>query len=260
MITKQSIGIYFETDSDGYVMNPTEKVEIENYWQSKIDEVVAFCQSKFGERLHSVYVRGSVASGVAVVGISDLDMFALVYPVVNRPVMWEKIEDFTPQYDLDLTYATYHSGFFKHHPKLAMVIQTQSRCVFGKDLRQTLPQYRPDKSMMTNYKWLRFDLEEMIGSIQENTVTHEQIKNLMKVVIRTGFELVMIREQKYTNALPLCCESFNNYYPEKSTFMDQALTLFLEPDLDRLLQSNIISELCEWMVQQIDLSESFEEK
>lgn len=66
--------------------------------------------------------------------------------------------------------------------------------------------------MMLNHRWLRDDIQELV---EKRVFAKEDCKNMMKVMIRSGFELVMEREGQYTPDLFLCYHTFyrcTHYY------------------------------------------------
>lgn len=51
----------------------------------------------------------------------------------------------------------------------------------------------------------------------------------MKVIIRSGFELVMEREQQYIPDFFLYYQTFSKYYPHQAAKMRQCLYYYLNP-------------------------------
>ncbi len=82
MIEIQKHGAVLHTDPDGYLIPDVSLDNIVPPWDEAVDFIKNAYIGHLGESLHSVYIRGSVARGLAVEGISDLDSFALArgYP------------------------------------------------------------------------------------------------------------------------------------------------------------------------------------
>ena len=72
------MGSYFEVDSEGYVINPASLEKVQEDWRPVIDDITEGYKKIFGYKLTQVYIRGSVAKGQAVPGVSDIDTFAYV--------------------------------------------------------------------------------------------------------------------------------------------------------------------------------------
>lgn len=74
---------------------------------------------------------------------------------------------------------------------------------------------------------------------------------LTKILVRSGFELVMEREQRYTTCLYWCYRSFASHYPGRAALMERALFFYLNPSgsPDDLLP--LARDLGEWLVDQV---------
>src|SRR5690606_41345984 len=67
-------------DAEGFLPTRPDRRPIAGPWASAVALVVDAYRDRLGPALHSVYVRGSVARGLAVEGVSDLDTFAVLVP------------------------------------------------------------------------------------------------------------------------------------------------------------------------------------
>src|SRR3989344_7430449 len=74
----KNIGGYLDVDKEGFIVKKASSDKFQEKWKPVIDEVKNAYIEHFGDKLHSIYVRGSVAKGEAVDGISDIDTIALV--------------------------------------------------------------------------------------------------------------------------------------------------------------------------------------
>src|SRR5689334_19233370 len=92
----QALGRFLALDAEGWVVNEASVAKIGQPWAAALADVTAACIERYGARLHSLYVRGSVATGQAIPGRSDLDAVALLrhgfwdrYLRLARPT-WER--------------------------------------------------------------------------------------------------------------------------------------------------------------------------
>ncbi len=241
MIAIQPIGEFLPQDANGWIINDLSMDKIANHWQVVIEKVVNLYHEEYKHHLHSIYVRGSVARGMAVDGISDLDTFALV----NHPTFlrWQNADNqvevagkLAAQFDfvngVEMNIASYHTDFYNKNPRLAMILKTQSLCVFGENIAPELPRFRANKEMCLNTKWLKEDVEAFLKKIKIQSNTLEDCRTMMKVWIRVGFEVVMEREKRFTSDLYLCYRTFSKYYPQHEKAMKQALIWYLNPITD----------------------------
>jgi len=253
----QAIGRYFPQDSEGYIQNDTSWTKIPETWEVVLHKIIDSYQQKLGTDLHSIYLRGSLARGTQVDGFSDVDTFALVY----RPnLRWEKgAWQSTLQTQLQSTHhfvreveimlSSFDENIKEKYPALAMQIKTQSLCLYGPDYGLLLAPYRPSKSMMIYTQWLETDFNSF--SAQEN-ITKKDCQALMKAMVRTGFELVMEEEGRFTMDLYFCYQAFGKYYPDYESNMRDVLYLYLNPIDDKKGLFSKIQPFGDWLVTQIN--------
>lgn len=253
MLTKtpiRPIGRYFPIDEDGYVVNITHPKNIVSPWKEEVTAATEYLKSRFGADLHSIYLRGTVAQGAAIEGVSDIDLFALIHPNGTSSVKWETINGFDSSLPTDIAYSHYCTPFDTYHPGLAMIIQTQSTCLYGTDISSSLSRYRPGIDMCLNYKWMKADWDTF-HAIPSEKVTPHDVQAILKVIIRTGFELVMEKEKQYTTSLYWCVESFSKYYPKKAVLMRKALESYINPTLHILSSVELVS-LVVWLIAKVE--------
>ncbi|MEV8305783.1 nucleotidyltransferase domain-containing protein [Streptomyces flavidovirens] len=222
--------MFIPLDTDGYLTNLAESEKIGPRWRPLIESLVDEYRSRYRD-LASVYVRGSVATGTAVPGRSDLDLIAVTYQehAVDREWTQEAAvhtlsrHSTTVDIDLAITSATAvltdrKSGFY---------IKTQSALVYGEDFAQRIAPYRIDTEAFSHLFNLEIDLKTVAHAVDSasDAFARTLILRLVKRVLRAGLELVAERQQEYTRDPHMCCELFGRYYPEKATAMEGILDL-----------------------------------
>lgn len=257
IIEIQPTGSYFEVDVDGFLINPASLEKIQPEWRPVINDVIELYKKQYGDRLKNVYIRGSVAKGEAILGVSDLDSFAYVDLSVEelknnqttregRKQLEEKYP-FIPEIEQSVSLI---SEIDKD-----MIFLNQSVCVYGesvvvkklkigKDLLNTSEFFAARTAWLENFLENETDLEEIKKSCSW----------YMKTVLRTGLGLVLERSQKYTRDLYLCYESFSHYYPEKETEMREVLYLALNPIDEKEKIQKIMNGLGAWMATELFLN------
>ena len=254
---------FFPMDKDGFIINPTSKEKIKSHWTDIIADIIVEYRNAYKDKVHSIYLRGSVAQGLDIGTVSDLDMFALLYNENGNYIHWKDVswikqfqkrlfEKYQLQNKIDLGYSTYVPDVREINLRIQMILKTQSLCVWGKDIIPEIGKFKPGKEMILNLKWLESDLNKTIEKLK-TTENAEDIKELctsiMKIIIRAGYELVIEREAKFTNQLYQCYESFSTYYPNKKRLMYHALELFVNPSENKSTIINIVEELGYWIVR-----------
>jgi hypothetical protein len=254
---------FFPMDKDGFIINPTSKEKIKSHWIDIIADIIVEYRNAYKDKVHSIYLRGSVAQGLDIGTVSDLDMFALLYNENSNYIHWKSVswikqfqkrlfEKYQLQNKIDLGYSTYVPDVREMNLKIQMVLKTQSLCVWGQDIIPEIRKFKPGKEMILNLKWLESDLNETIEKLTatENTDDIKELcTSIMKIIIRAGYELVIVREAKFTNELYQCYQTFSTYYPDKEQLMKNALDLFLNPTENKAAIIQTIEELGFWIVR-----------
>ncbi len=102
--------------------------------------------------------------------------------------------------------------------------------------------------MMLNYRWLTSDFHEFLS---KKEMPEEDFQSFLKVVIRTGYEIVMEKERKFTPDLYLCYKSFSSYFPKWEQSMKKVLFCYINPSHNRGEHHQAITELCKWLIEKV---------
>lgn len=248
-------GSYFETDEEGFLVNPASVEKIQPEWRAAIDDVVEVFKKKYGDNLKSVYVRGSVSKGEAVQGISDLDTFAFVDLDED-----EISPEWTQEAELDLKEKyPFIEGFELAANSLSdaeqkILMLNQSACVYGEPLE--VKRLKIDE-VPENSNWQSYveRLDDAKSFLQKD-ITEKQIKNkcvwVMKTILRLGAEATIKRSGKYTRDLYPCYQIFSEYYPEKEPEMREVLDYALNPTSDSQKVLEILNGLDGWLIKELE--------
>ncbi len=255
----KNVGGYLSVDSQGNIIPSASLARIQSQWKPVIEKTVDAYKEHYGSALVSVYVRGSVAKGEAIDGISDLDTIAVVdlgeksistnwekvfsdemvssYPFVEKVEIMAE----TPEQAIDTSRATH------------ILLKTQAVCVYGQDIAQNIAAIKLGKAAQ-HYRSIQSDIEKSICFFEGDNDPQfkKQCVWIIKRILRTGFELVMERVQKYTRDLYPCYESFSFCYPEKSTLMRKTLDLVLNPSQNPEIVLPVLHVWREWMPEEIE--------
>ena len=150
--------------------------------------------------------------------------------------------------DVELMLSSYHDSFFQVNPTLSMILKTQSLCVLGEDLSNQIPHFLPDKSLLLNYRWIASDFQKFLT---QKELSEKELKDFLKVIIRTGFEIVMNMEGRFTPDLYLCYKSFSSYFPEWESAMGKVLFCYINPSNYNEEIRRLIIELSKWLIEKV---------
>ncbi|MFK8009539.1 MAG: nucleotidyltransferase domain-containing protein [Saprospiraceae bacterium] len=250
------VGSFFPQDKTGFILNDTSFEKISIQWLPVIEKIKNSYLDHFGKRVHSIYLRGSVPRGNSVDDFSDIDIFAVIYRLEERwkmakwqPDLEKKLQiEFPFVREVEIMVTPYFEDFYQKNPRLAMIIKTQSLCIFGNNLNAKIPRFLPNEKMILNLTWLEEDLNKFL---QKEKITKRDCQEITKVLIRSGFELVMEKEQKFTTDLYLCYDVFSKHFPKKENEMREMLHLYLNPIEDEIYLKKLIVNLGSWMLETI---------
>ena len=251
------VGSYFEVDEEGYLKNPASAEKIQEKWKPLIGDIVEAYKKQFGDKLLNVYIRGSVAKGEAVEGISDVDTFAYV-DLSKEEIKkdWVKTAEIELRTKYPFANGIELGGFPPSDIEDDGALLNQSLCVFGEPLE--VPKTKKPGRESTSMRHLpninkRMDwFEKKIEKIDSDD--KEELKSacvwLMKEMLRCGFELTMERSGRYTRDLYLCYKDFSEYYPDKEALMREILDLALNPTSDKDKIKEVKDQILPWMVEE----------
>jgi predicted nucleotidyltransferase len=253
-ITIKEIGSYFQTDSEGYLVNPASVEKIGDEWRPVVNDIIDTYKTHYGEKLHSVYVRGSVAKGDANPDVSDVDTFAYV-TLPKDQIKTEWIKSF--EGELAEKYPFVQGFEISVDPVESAqddrILLLQSACVFGEDLSKTMPKVKVGKETLGHVYSFKKNLiwfDEWAKKSQEKVEMMNSCTWLMKRFLRTGLELTMERAGRYTRDLYPSYKVFAEYYPEKEAEMKEVLYLALNPTDDLEVIKKIRNNFGVWLEEQ----------
>lgn len=242
-------GSYFETDTEGFLINPTTPEKIQEKWKPAIDSLIEAYKNQYSEKLKNVYIRGSVAKGEAIENVSDLDSFAYV-EIEKEKINYDWVD--TVEKDLKEKYPFVEGFEISLSPigseKQDSIILNQSLCVYGTPVE--IPKQKPGKDLAIHAPAIQNRLTKSLRFLEKED-NPENIKNhcvwAMKGLLRIGFEITMERSKKYTRDLYRCYETFSEYYPEKESEMKKILYLALNPTENKEELREIFENFGKWL-------------
>ncbi|MCO5144437.1 MAG: hypothetical protein M9962_15265 [Oligoflexia bacterium] len=255
------IGSCLLIDEQGFLVFNPDQSKLQQKWKDLLSEIVEEIYKKnFSTNLHSVYVRGTVAKGIAIDFISDIDTFAIIregkeelQPAWSEETRNALLKKYSFATGIEIIVIPMES-LQKVKPLKTLnawhrLIKTQSLCVYGEDLSSSISSVRPGVEMVSHLFSLYKDLpsqEELVEAKKEG-VLKKRCTWLMKRIVRSGFELVMEKEQTFTRDLYPCYELFIKHYPNREVEMRKALELAVYPsdDIDEI--NGMVNGLGKWL-------------
>lgn len=227
-------------DNNGYIVNDCAKHHMTGLWLQAVNDLISSYITIHGSNLQSIYIRGSVPRGNMIELISDIDSFCLIK---NESKC--QLEDAHKKHKmaLELKHASVNGIEFESYLKdkalksnsMRFLLKTQCLCLWGEDDSTGInPMTISEQSMNTCLYLPEINAEfrqmsQGTHSLHESTALCSWI---FKYALRAAFEIVMMREKRFTRDLYFCWLSYSRYYPENSNAIKQALNLVINPVSD----------------------------
>jgi uncharacterized protein len=252
-------GTFLETDAEGFLISDANVEKIRWPWTDALEFARRVEVVRLGERLHSLYLRGSVACGTALEGKSDLDLFAVLHDedsAAGSPGPWpkEKLAEFYAQFPFVTSLETSHitlAAVHGHFHYYRFMMNISAVCVWGQDLLPEIPRYKADDPIAE--EWFRIFPHLVDNFVEDLHNSDEEVRSkhlchdMMKAFLRTGMFLVMRRHNGYTRDLYPSYLCFSQYYPDKEPTMQRCLEFAVNPIADAHILLPLVTDFAEWM-------------
>jgi hypothetical protein len=258
------IGRFWRIDADGFIKNDAAPEKMLPPYSGLVAEVRNAYLEHLGQRAHGIYVRGTVARGLAVEGVSDLDSFALVSCAAESlDLSWtgavaERLLTQHP-YVTGIELVCVDSdeiGSTERFSELDLLMVTQTACIWGEDVIPYLPRYKPG-ILVTNsdISQIKPDIEEAIVGLHTDSgyqSTRYWCRRIAKNIVRAGFSLTILQNRSYTRDLYPCYRAFAERYPKQESRMRRAVEYALDPSSDTEEVIDFLSDFGGWMIEAAD--------
>jgi hypothetical protein len=252
------IGRILYADQNGYLPQADGSKALPSDWQPLANAAVKACCTCLGDRFHSVYVRGSVARGTAVPGVSDIDMVALAAGAMPDGAN-ARLDDLATQLlrqcpiatGIDLV-ALPEQEFIAatRYRALRFAISLDGYPLAGRDIRARLmrPRVGPEAVMHAHEvpRWRNTALRRLAAEGTEEDV-RLTCRWVMKRILRSAFELIMFEVNGYTRDLYPCARLAARAFPRREQALWTALDLAVNPTKDKAYIADVLVELSDWL-------------
>ncbi|WP_298290383.1 hypothetical protein [uncultured Litoreibacter sp.] len=200
-------------------------------WDGYVSQICAAYHQELGADLLSVALRGSTVRATAVIGVSDLDLVV----VTGRKVMELDPPHIIAAPDLEVENAMATETELLEDPRFAWLRFNLAFCghtVWGKDYVSDLPEPVLDRAAVGHLKSADAWLAQWPKMMQDAPDKQERQRIcvwLMKRVVRSLFESVMLKEGAYTRDIYPCADLAARHYPTQRGAIFAAAELVVSP-------------------------------
>ncbi len=222
------------TDENGYIMKFASKDSINSDYMILIEDLIEILKYNIGNKLHSIYVYGSVGRGKAILGKSDIDLCIVIKIPLNEIELGNLEKDKekflirnknVPKVDFDIGVIDdvlnpdnlYYWGFWIKHI---------CSCLYGEDLSFEFSKMSPNRNIC---KSLNGDIIETLLEYRELIVKDDfndaTLKSILKRIIRGAYCLVSVEDKSWATNTSDILDILNYYSPNESKFKEIELML-----------------------------------
>lgn len=237
------IGRYLATDAQGFIIPDVSHSHIMPPWDSLVKASLDLIATH-APNITSVYIRGSVPRGLAVEGISDLDLI-LIGSVDDAAQ--EQMDLFDQSLAARFPFCTgiewgvvSLGDLQKIYPPHILaydqsLLKTQGLLLAGIDVVKDIAPLKIDINMTSHAfsiekEWQQYP--QWLMEAETPVACKHECRWMAKRIIRTAFELHMQQAGVFTRDLYLCYETAAKYMPETAKSLYKVLELAIEPTDD----------------------------
>ncbi|WP_176446478.1 nucleotidyltransferase domain-containing protein [Lentibacillus sp. CBA3610] len=260
----KEMGYLCHIDDNGYITNESDLKNVGTEFRRALHSIQDYLLSFLPKEIHSIYIRGSVPRGLGIEGVSDIDVLVIThFKPENLTLDWvEKAEKEINKENSSLNGV--ELGFYhlnevmesKYFFIISFMLKTHSICIYGKDLRPSLPNYKAGHALANDHI---IKIRSQIDSAKSDLEGNEDVEDIkdcciwiMKLIVRCGLALVIIDEGTYTRDLYPAYKLFSRHYPQKKKEMRQALEFAINPSLNPRELLPFLDTFGGWMVRKAD--------
>ncbi|GAB1422348.1 hypothetical protein MASR2M15_25770 [Anaerolineales bacterium] len=266
-------GRLWQVDQAGNLINEGDYRLIDPIFKPLIKDVIRAYTRNIEADLHSIYLTGSIARGLGIVGQSDLDVIGIIDHTRDPDMVmqdWLEIEEdaLTAQYanlvsqvqfDLFPPGAVYGTG--EEFSIGAFIIRTHSACIWGPDLANTLPDFNINDQQTRlgiandDIVQIKEEIEEALADLHDDTSPANAAywsRRISKNILRTGFAFVMTNRAIHSRDPDIAYQYFASAYPDQAPDMAKALSFVEDPTTNTQELILFLQSHGQWIIDQAD--------
>ncbi|ELH4233812.1 nucleotidyltransferase domain-containing protein [Vibrio fluvialis] len=257
----QSDGAAADTglDEQGLIHNTCSPDKIQREFLPVVDALLDNLNHAFPGEIHSVYLYGSVARGVAEIGRSDQDI-SLIFNHQIQASQRERLREIScefPRRFSQISKLDLDPGCLEEvlHPREKYRWQFWLKhcccCISGDDVAKTFEALKPSRHIALE---LNHDLAAFLSFSSEHVAGREvkvQKQVLAKKILRTAYYLNAEHHGSWYTDLAACARVAKLYYPQQTEQIDTAYTLARGGDCSPAAFKVLTSQLGTMLVKQM---------
>lgn len=246
-------------DHEGYIVSDVSLDNISDLYNECIEESIKEIKTMFPEKLHSIYIYGSVARGDAIPGKSDLDLLILFKNKLLKNGRTElhylqqklsrkyinvirEVGIATAEYDYVMDADNYYEQAF---------IKKICTCLYGEDIRVHFGPYKLTAEIPISFNGdIEMSLKRNLDKLKNPDADAFKIitQNFSRKLIRTYYSMVMVRSQIWTTRLGEQAIVVKRYFKDKEKVIEILLRWIESPPVDYETVYELFEAEGQWLV------------
>ena len=268
------IGRLWQVDTNGIIQNDAQydKALIPPHTEI-IQQGIHAYEQHIEPMLHSIYLTGSVARGMATPIYSDVNLVAVIDESVDFELVmrdwiadaeesiWGQHANIISNITLELWTPGWLFGDDEEFSIYDFILKCNSICLWGANLWDSLPNFnihdQEIRLAIANEDILYFESDlqnaiQTVESAQDDDFMLHQVRDICKRILWVGFGLTTVHRLVYSRDVDICARYFAAQYPNKSTEIKRTLTLVQNPDSHKSIGLDLLHNFGQWVLEQAE--------
>lgn len=247
-------------DENRIIIKQASLDNITGKWKDAVDIIVEKYKEIFGDKLVSVYINGSVATGDAVEHKSDIDTNAIV-DMTDEEI--ETLEHTTLPHEIVQLNTTipfvrkvevhiHSKDTWSERKRFQMKIT--GVCVYGKNYDNETPAYTLSRETFQKFRVsIPKDIQKARDELSLSTSTDDVRRTatwIAKRLIRNAGTMALWKGDFYTMDVSLMAEVFAKSYPEKKDKIEILLDWITNPPENKTVVIDFLDTFGSWLIDE----------
>jgi uncharacterized protein len=247
-------------DKDGNIKKQISHLKIKEDYLLFVEEFKEGIFRILEEKLHSLYICGSIPMGTSIPYKSDADFTIVIHEELSRND-YSKIEKFkiellekysfitkidTPSCLINDVLNFIDWGFW---------IKIVCFCIHGEDLGEKISPIKPSREFVIGYnRETESAVSSRIKKIEKEKDFSRIFDKTLKLLIRAAYTLIIEKDKSWYIDPNKCLNVIRKYYPQMSTVLNRAGEYLEKPEPDKSEALVFLNGFYRWIKQELKLS------
>jgi predicted nucleotidyltransferase len=251
-------------DAEGYIRPEADLANVQPEYRGLPDAAAGLLTAQFGARLHSAYLYGSIVRGNAVPGRSDVDALAvlLAAPDDEDRARADRVERAL----VERFPVLFSAGVGLTHLKevrspaqrygLQVFLRELAVCVWGEDLRPSLPRTRPSAALAAGFHddahVVLARARQTLATSTDAEVVRRTCRMASRRMVQVAFAVVMAREGGWATVLEEQAAAVGAAFPHWAEAARRAAEQGRRPVADAEVVRELLDGFGRWAEEALD--------